>query len=231
GRITGFQKAGKWKRISSMLGGDFTPVRQPQIKFHTLVLPGGMPISINTVVVPGGEKTVRPGSDKGQPGNDLKNSLTSTVKDPKERLKTVLWGMAPIHPQFLPAGTHLNAELLAPLDFGVAVLGQGALDQLGSQPLDGSIAAARLTTPLDSRTARPGAPIEAILTRPLFSPDHLLIFPAGSMLHGDVVHVAAAKAWHRAGHLDFRFTSIEPSSSLAETSAAQQIAASLCSFQ
>src|SRR5262249_58948040 len=56
GRITGFQKAGKWKRISSMLGGDFTPVRQPQIKFHTLVLPGGMPISINTVVVPGGEK-------------------------------------------------------------------------------------------------------------------------------------------------------------------------------
>src|SRR5215468_4641538 len=46
GRITGFQKAGKWKRISTLLGGDFTPVRQPQITFHTLVLPGGMPISI-----------------------------------------------------------------------------------------------------------------------------------------------------------------------------------------
>ena len=25
GRITGFQKVGKWKRISTMVGGDFTP--------------------------------------------------------------------------------------------------------------------------------------------------------------------------------------------------------------
>ncbi|HMF01085.1 MAG TPA: hypothetical protein VKK06_14450, partial [Terriglobia bacterium] len=133
GRITGFEKAGKWKRLSSMLGGDFTPLRQPQVTFETLVLPGGTRIPIDTFVVAGSEKTVRPGGDKAQAGNDLKNSLTSTVKDPKERLKTVLWGMAPIHPQFLPAGTHLNAELLVPLDFGVAVLGQGVLDQLGSQ--------------------------------------------------------------------------------------------------
>src|SRR5215471_6384754 len=29
GTIRGFEKAGKWKRISSMLGGDFTPVREP----------------------------------------------------------------------------------------------------------------------------------------------------------------------------------------------------------
>ena len=231
GRITGFQKVGKWRRISRMLGGDFTPVRQPQITFDTLVFPGGTRIPIDTFVVAGGEKTVRPGSDKAQAGNDLKNSLTSSVKDPKERLKNVLWGMAPIHPQFLPAGTHLNAELLAPLDFGVAVFGQEALDQLGSQPPDGSIASARLTTPLDSRTARSGAPIEAILTRPLFSSDHLLIFPAGSMLHGDVLHVTAAKAWHRAGQMDFRFTSIEPPSSLSKTSTAQQISASLVGVQ
>src|SRR5262245_6987153 len=37
GSIIGFEKAGKWKRISSMLGGDFTPLSEPQIAFHTLV--------------------------------------------------------------------------------------------------------------------------------------------------------------------------------------------------
>jgi len=228
GKITGFQKAGKWKRISSMLGGDFTPVRQPEITFHTLVLPGGTPISIDTFVVRGSDRTVRSDTDKDQSGNDLKNSLTSTVKEPKERLKTVLWGLAPYHPQFLPAGTHLNAELLAPLDFGAAVFGQGALDQLGSQPPAGSSAFARLTTPLDSRTTRPGTPIEAILTRPLFSPDHQLVFPAGSMLHGEVLDVKAARPLHRAGQLDFRFTSIEPPASFSsKASGAQKIAASL----
>ena len=36
GRIVGFQKVGKWKRISTMLGGDFTPLREPQITFQAL---------------------------------------------------------------------------------------------------------------------------------------------------------------------------------------------------
>src|SRR5437867_5305189 len=58
GKITGFQKAGRWKRISAMLGGDFTPIRQPQITFHSLVLPNGNRISIETSVVPGTEKVV-----------------------------------------------------------------------------------------------------------------------------------------------------------------------------
>jgi hypothetical protein len=232
GRITGFQKAGKWKRISTLLGGDFTPVRQPQITFDTLVLPDGSRIPIDTSAVPGSEKTVRSDSDRIQSGNDLKNSFTSTVKEPKERLKNVLWGLAPYHPQFLPAGTHLNAELLAPLDFGEAVFVEGALDQLGSQPPAGSIASARLTTPLDSGTTRPGTAIEAILTRPLFSPDHRLIFPAGSMLHGDVRDVTAAKAWHRAGQLAFRFTTIEPPASFSsKTSAAKEVDGSLVGIQ
>src|SRR5262249_49342068 len=41
GTITALSKPGKWKRISAMLGGNFTPLRDPQIAFHTLVLPNG----------------------------------------------------------------------------------------------------------------------------------------------------------------------------------------------
>src|SRR5688572_12498410 len=35
GRITGFHKAGKWKRFFTMVGGDFTPLREPQVTFET----------------------------------------------------------------------------------------------------------------------------------------------------------------------------------------------------
>ena len=58
GRIIGFQKVGKWRRISTMLGGDCTPLREPQITFQALVLRDGTRIPIDTVVEPGSEKTV-----------------------------------------------------------------------------------------------------------------------------------------------------------------------------
>src|SRR5262245_53603028 len=75
GTITGFQKAGKWKRISAMLGGDFTPQRDPVITFDTLVLPDGDRIAIETSVVPGPEKIVS--EHREESGRSLKNSLVS----------------------------------------------------------------------------------------------------------------------------------------------------------
>jgi len=82
GKITGFQEAGKWKRISAMLGGNFTPQREPQITLQTLVLRDGTRIPIETLVVPGTEKTVGLDADKPHSGKDLKNALMSTVKKP-----------------------------------------------------------------------------------------------------------------------------------------------------
>ena len=210
GKVTGFQKAGRWKRISAMLGGDFTPLREPQITFHTLVLPGGTRIPIEAYALPGSEKVVGPG-DNRQSGQGLTASPVSTVKEPaKQRLKNLLWGLAPLHPKYLPVGTPLSAVLMAPLDFGVAVLGKGALDELGSEPPADSIVTVRLVTPLDSRTTPAGAPVEALLTRPLFSSGHRLIFPVGTMLHGEVTRVNPASALHHNGQLDFNLTTIEP---------------------
>ena len=36
GHITGFKNAPRWMRITSMLGGNFTPLREPQLTFDTL---------------------------------------------------------------------------------------------------------------------------------------------------------------------------------------------------
>ena len=210
GKITAFQKAGKWKRISRMLAGDFTPAREPQITFHTLILPAGLRIPIEASAVEGSDKVIS-SEDNHQAGKGLVTSLVSTGKGSvKQRLQNLLWGLAPVHPQYLPAGTHLNAVLMQPLDFGAAVLGKGALDKFGSEIPADSVVAVRLITPLDSRTTPLGAPVEGVLTRPLFSPEHRLILPVGSVLRGQVTEVNPAHSLHHNGQIDFSFTSIEP---------------------
>ena len=231
GRITGFEGVGKWKRISAMLGGDFTPIREPQITFHTLVLRDGTRIPIETVVAAGSEKTVGLYS-KGS-NNDLKSALTSTVKQsPGNTLRKTLWGMSPYHPRSLAAGTNLDAVLVEPLDFGVAVFAKQALAAVGSQLPEDTTVSARLVNALDSRVARPGASIEAVLTRPIFSLDHQLIFPAGSTLHGQVMDVSKARSFHRNGQLSFTFTTLEtPALSWSTATHDQAVEGSLFSTQ
>ncbi len=57
---------------------------------------------------------------------------------------------------------------------------------LGSQPAPDSIVHARLITPLDSTHQNPDRS-SAVLSEPLFSPDHKLILPEGTRLSGAVV--------------------------------------------
>src|SRR5689334_19514771 len=58
GKITGFKKASTWKRISAMLGGDFTPIRDPLITFDTLVFSDGKQIPIQTSAIPAADKLI-----------------------------------------------------------------------------------------------------------------------------------------------------------------------------
>jgi hypothetical protein len=220
GRIVAFHSPGKLKRFFTMLGGDFTPPREPQIAFDTLVLPNGTRISIETVVFAGAEKVV--GANKGIE-KAFKQGLVSTAKEPKkDHITKFLWGLSPYHPQYLSVGTRLTAKLVQPLNFGVATFYDDELDSIGRQPGAGSIASVRLTTPLDSRAAEPGTPIEARLVRPLFSAEHRLLYPAGSIVRGEVVDAKAAGKWHRNGTMALKFTSIE-APELKQATAAQQI--------
>jgi hypothetical protein len=220
GRVTGFQSGGKWKRVSSMLGGDFTPVRDPQIVFDTLVLEDGTRLPIETSVdaefgtvvrFTGGPKEAREDLTPKPIGTAGTQALIDVRKHAgSDLLKGMLWSMAPYHPQSVPAGMRYKATLLQPLDFGSAVLRAGALDAIGSEPPTGSTVYARLETPLDSHTTKPGAVVKALLTRPLFSKGDLLIFPVGSRLVGEVVEVLPARTLRRTGEMAFKFTRIEP---------------------
>jgi hypothetical protein len=221
GTITGFQKPGKWKRIAAKLSGNFTPLRSPEIAFHTLVLAGGERIPISTYVVPGTERVAGAGKSSEIA---LRNSFISTAPKPKkEPLTDFLWGLSPYRPQHVPAGTHVAAVLTEPLNFGEIDFDSGALDALASELPSNSIVSIRLLTPMDSRVTPLGAPVEGWLARPLLSRDGRLLFPAGSRLQGKVTQVEPARGRHRHGQLAFTFTTIALPDSLLTTALPQDI--------
>jgi hypothetical protein len=232
GKITGFKSGGTWKRVTSLLAADFTPVRAPLITFDTVVLDNGTRIPISTTVEAGTDTLVRYNGGLKQtkdikPTVELKNQTKALVSTSNQHgndlLKGMLWNLAPYHPQSIPTGVRYKATLLEPLDFGTAILGAGAFDKLGSAPASGTTVYARLETPLDSRTATQGAIVKAVLTRPVFSLDRLLIFPVGSRLVGEVVQAHPAGAFHHGGELSFKFTRIEPPASLLLGNAPPQL--------
>src|SRR5215467_5874628 len=59
GKVTALRPVGKWKRLQSMLGGDFTRLHDPEITFDTLVFSDGKSIPIQTSVVSRGNVLVR----------------------------------------------------------------------------------------------------------------------------------------------------------------------------
>ena len=217
GKVTGFRRGGKWKRVSSILGGDFTPPRDPRITFDTLVFTDGTRMPIETSVDRGTDTLAQFAGDAKSPLAETGQvrAFTDGTKQPgKELLKGMLWNLAPYHPQSAPAGIRYKATLVKPLELGTAVIGAGSLDKIGAEPAAGSIIYARLETPLNSRTTKAGAGVIALLTRPLYDWDQLLIFPVGSRLSGEVVHVRRAGVLQHPGELAFNFTKIEPPNSI-----------------
>src|SRR5215472_438142 len=146
GKVTALRPVGKWKRVTSMLGGDFTPLHDAEITFETLVLQDGKQISLQASAVSRGNLLVRFKNGK------TRTYTNGTQQPPKELIHTMLWSLSPYHPQFVPNGATYKATLEEPLEFGNIVVGSNVLNAIGSQPDPGSVMYARLLTPLDSKT-------------------------------------------------------------------------------
>jgi hypothetical protein len=236
GRISGFKSVPRWMRITALLSGNLTPLREPQLTFDTLVLRDGKSIPIQTVVSVGSDTVVRfsAGATEQKKGRiasateaarqqieTRKRAVIDAIKAPgkMERVKEAAWSFAPWHPQYLQAGSRFNAKLLTPIQFGEASIPLSELAGLGSEPPADAIVAARLISSLDSRTSNHGMSVDAVLTRPLLSPENHLIFPEGSRLSGNVTQAQPARHWHRNGKLAFMFTRMQPPSSLDDSRA------------
>lgn len=221
GRITALNSPTKLKRTESYLNADFSAHRVVHLQFDTLILGDGTRRPIETQVLP----TLGPVLHL-ETNAPAKNSTAHRAKGLvhrqwdmlKAQLKpSAMWHLVksfasselPYHKQKLVAGTVFDIELEQPLNFGLAVVPPLEAGAMGDLPEANSNAFARLTTYLSSATAHIGMPVEAILARPVFSPDGKLLLPVGTSLEGVVVRARPARRLHRNGQLHFTLQRVQ----------------------
>ncbi len=219
-------------RARAIMDGDFTPWRTARVSFDTLILKNGKRIPISTQATVGIPQVVRLVSSGSKPScqgriaqaiGNAKRQLRAEKKQALEEVKGPgrirrLWRWAksvavarlPYHWQAYPPGTEFTAVLKKPLNMGVEELPAQSLAKVGTAPPANSVVHARLTTALNSATARRGTPVEALVTRPLYSPHNRLIIPQGTRLVGSVIRARPARWLHRNGSLRFTFKRMEP---------------------
>jgi hypothetical protein len=231
GRIVALESPSRWSRARTMLAGDFTPRRTPTVRFDTLILDDGKTMPIATAIETGRERLTlstttaekKSGAvDRGKEAvaDRTKEAISgvkqrveavkqrvagaiTTVKAPgkMQRLKEAAINQLPYHPQYLQAGTLYTADLIEPIAFGEVAAAERFVPD--GVPAPASVLTARLVTPLDSAKVSKGAPMQAVVTEPVFSADHMLIFPEGTTLDGEVTFVKRASSLHRNGQLRF----------------------------
>jgi hypothetical protein len=256
GRVSRVQPVNTWQRLRAILSGDFTPLHNAQVDFTTLRLPDGRTVSTHTVETAGLnsiyiEPSKKKGKPKAQPQNQnagILGTAKQTARDriqgainarsrgfadivrgpnKKEKLVDFLWSKAPYHPQYWRRGARFDTPLQDRLEFGSAALKQEDLATLGTQPAADSLAHVRLLTPLSSASAKPGDPVQAVVTAPLYASGHKLVLPEGTKLTGEVVVAKKARHFHRSGQLRFNFHKVDLPAQIAGLRRAAPVPATL----
>ena len=234
GHVSLLEPVSKSARTQAILGGDLTPLHRAKVEFTTVQLSDGRNIPLKTVeteclntlypirppkltsqTVPQQQNLARATQQAAKhqiaAGVDRVRSLPALVRSPgkMERLEDYFVTRLPYHPQYVRSRTRIDAELAQSLDFGPASLSNAALALLGTQPANISVVPARLLTPVHSGQTQKGQAVEALTSKPLFSPDKRLVIPEGTLLYGSVVSVKKAGWFHHAGRLRFTFTEVK----------------------
>jgi hypothetical protein len=209
----------KKRRALAMLSGDFTPLHNILLQFDAIVLADGRTLPVRTMVSAGTEQVTLKLADGAQKkGNILSSAGEEAAQQAKqtvailkgpdkvERMKDTGLRALPYHPEFFSKGTVFNARLLSALDFGSTTPAEMA--DAGTAPAPESVLSARLVTTIDSTHATRGTPVEAVVTRPVFSSTHQVILPAGTRLTGQVTFVKRARHFRRNGQLRFLFDTV-----------------------
>jgi hypothetical protein len=218
------------RRLTAILSGNFTPPREVRAQFDALVLSDGSRLSLRTSLSRGTAHTMRVAKPRKK--REERNSALQAARDRFEteraailafkapgkmsRLKSYLFGMLPYHRQAWSAGTLFTGVLQDPLTGPAPSPVEARTDYPAVVDSENREVTARLLSPINSATARRGAPVEAVVTRPLFSADHSLLIPEGSRLLGDIVEAKRARFLHRNGKVLFVFRQIKLPASAAQ---------------
>lgn len=204
----------------SILNADFSPPRPIEVSFDQIVLADGTQLPLHVTVVPGFGQVIRLVDAGNSKSGGAKNAFSSKmdeakqewrqamqqIKQPDKMHRAFRLGVAqlPIHPQYIDAGTLYNAELDEPLNFGSEEVKEQTLESIGTPPPPGSLVRASLLTPLDSGSAKRGDTVQAVVSKPLFDGDRLIL-PQGTLLNGSILQVRPAGHLKRNGQLRIAF--------------------------
>ncbi len=239
GTITSLRPVSKYARTLAIVRGDFTPLKEAEVSFGEITPSGGKPLGIDSTpslglasiyipprpgkngkaATPSSPQNTRSAGIKAfikqqalTQANSRSNGFLDFVRGPNKRewLENFLWSKLPYHPQSYRSGTRFDAVLDKPLDFGETEVPMAALKDVGTVLPSEHAALVRLVSTVSSGDAKVGDPIEGVLSEPVFSAHHTLVFPQGTRLDGKVTLVRAARMFHRGGQLRFAFNRIEP---------------------
>jgi hypothetical protein len=236
GQVTRVRSVSRMARARSIMAGDFTPWRTARVTFDALVLKNGTRVAIRTAATAGAPQMVRLVSGGAKRKSAIRRALGNAraefraekqqalaqVKGPGKIHRMWKWAESvvavrlPYHRQAYPAGTEFTAVLKRPVSLGTERIPARELAEVGSAPPPDSVVHARLTAALDSATAKQGAPVEALVTRPLYSARKKLVIPQGTRLEGAVIRAKPARWLHRDGSLRFTFQRMEAPASQPE---------------
>lgn len=129
GKVSAIQPVSKRQRFRAMVNGDFTPLRNAQLEFDSVVLPNGTQLPLHTAAVAAlnslyiePSKKVRKTQAPQNPNNGVLGTAKAKLKDQidgalnagsggftdivrgpnkKEKLVDFLWAKMPYHPQYL----------------------------------------------------------------------------------------------------------------------------------
>jgi hypothetical protein len=220
GSITGKHPVTRKARTAAMFNGDLTPLKEADVTFDEVQTPDGRQFSIETDAAERTTSVVRIAStaneDQPRPRRSLgqhiaaafrwtKTQTVAAFKAPhkSDAFRQMLYAEVPFHPQEVWVGTQYDAELVKPLELdGQAPAEHVPAAGLSELKLSGTIEA-RLIDPVDSATAQPGTPVEAVLTQPLFedeAPEQAVLSPVSLTTNkpsAEVIHQVAAHKQHR----------------------------------
>lgn len=217
GVVSGYAPVDGKLRAEALLNGDVTPLHDPVVDFNRLELPGSsQQIAISSRGVIRDTQLVRFAPRSSRPtyvhqAEDMARAQIKSVHDAvftpgrTDRCLRLLYSQLPYHPQRIWIGTGFIAELNAPLDLpAVEGTPHDAPVPLASSPsLDSITVSARLDSSLNSATSKPGDPVTATVTRPVFDANHDLLVPEGAKLEGVVTRARPARYLGRNGELRF----------------------------
>src|SRR4029077_935403 len=207
GHVSSISSAARHK--GQLLRGDFTRPRTANVTFDSIILPDGtaLPIHTDSTIGVSDVKTAHYLPKSQRPGIRQKmKDAAKPLSEPNklQRLSQAAVTSLPYHPEYLSQGTIFDATLLD------AVETTPSVDQaeIHSPPDDGYLHV-RLLTPLNSAMSAAGSPIEAVVPRPYYNKDHVLVYPPGTKLKGTVTKAAAAGWMKKNGGLLFSFHSAQ----------------------